>query len=191
MPVLFAPGHIPCFLPGWVRVSMAEVHTSGAPGGRVERVIRPPAFSPSEVWSSLAALGRHRDLVYTLAVHRIKVRYKQSLLGLGWAVVQPLWKFPWDVLDDSVSLQGNLSEHTAPVWALVGFVVVVGTIITFSLLTGALRHIPATRASIVATLEPVIATGVAWVWLGQSFGTAQLVGGAIVLAGIFLAQSAR
>jgi drug/metabolite transporter (DMT)-like permease len=108
-----------------------------------------------------------------------------------WAVVQPLWQFPWDVLDDSVSLQGNLSEQTAPVWALVGFVVVVGTIITFSLLTGALRHIPATRASIVATLEPVIATGVAWVWLGESFGTAQLVGGAIVLAGIFLAQSAR
>ena len=102
-----------------------------------------------------------------------------------------LWVYPWDVLDDSVSLQGNLSEHSAPVWALVAFIVVVGTMITFSLLTGALRHIPATRASIVATLEPVIATGVAWVWLGQTFGAAQLVGGAIVLVGIFLAQSAR
>ncbi|MBA2643265.1 MAG: EamA family transporter [Actinobacteria bacterium] len=111
--------------------------------------------------------------------------------ALFWAVVNPLWRFPWDVLGDTVSLQGNLDQHTAPVWLLVGFIVVIGTMITFTLLTGALRHIPATRASIVATLEPVIATVVAWAWLGQSFGTAQLLGGAVVLAGIVLAQTAR
>jgi drug/metabolite transporter (DMT)-like permease len=161
-----------------------------------------------EVWAGVAfstvgvtaALGGALGLTAYLLMAERERRHRDpvSLTFYGflfatalWAVVQPLWQFPWDVLDDSVSLQGNLSEQTAPVWALVGFVVVVGTIITFSLLTGALRHIPATRASIVATLEPVIATGVAWVWLGESFGTAQLVGGAIVLAGIFLAQSAR
>jgi drug/metabolite transporter (DMT)-like permease len=106
-------------------------------------------------------------------------------------VLQPLWDFPWDVLGEDVSLQGNLSEHTAPVWALVGFIVVVGTMITFSLLTGSLRHISATRASIVATLEPLVATVVAWAWLGESFGPTQLVGGAVVIAGILVAQSAR
>jgi len=108
-----------------------------------------------------------------------------------WAVIQPLWDFPWDVLDDSVSLQGNLAEYSAPVWALVGFVVLIGTMVTFTLLTGSLRHISATRASIVATLEPVVATVVAWAWLGETLGAAQLLGGAVVLAGIFLAQSAR
>jgi drug/metabolite transporter (DMT)-like permease len=111
--------------------------------------------------------------------------------ALLWAVVQPLWKFPWSVLDNSVSLQGNLSEHSAPVWLLVGFIIVVGTFITFSLLTGALRHISATRASIVATLEPVVATVIAWVWLGESFGPTQLIGGAVVIAGILVAESAR
>src|SRR5215831_13243720 len=111
--------------------------------------------------------------------------------AIFWAVVQPLWQFPWSVLGDTVSPQGNLSDHSAPVWLLVGFVIVVGTMITFSLLTGALRHIPATRASIVATLEPVLATVVAWLWLGESFGASQLVGGAIVLGGIILAQTSR
>ena len=110
---------------------------------------------------------------------------------LLWAVVNPLWTFPWHVLDDTVSLRGNLSEHTAPVWLLVGFVVVVGTMVTFTLLTGALRHITATKTSIVATVEPVVATVVAWAWLGETFGTAQLVGGVIVIAGIVLAQTAR
>jgi drug/metabolite transporter (DMT)-like permease len=111
--------------------------------------------------------------------------------ALLWAFVQPLWDFPWSVLDESVSLQGNFADRTAPVWLLVGFIVIVGSMITFSLLTSALRHISATKASIVATLEPVIATVVAWVWLDQSFGPTQLIGGAVVLAGILLAQSAR
>jgi drug/metabolite transporter (DMT)-like permease len=43
----------------------------------------------------------------------------------------------------------------------------------------------------VATLEPVVATVVAWAWLGETFGPTQLIGGAIVIAGIFVAQSAR
>lgn len=38
----------------------------------------------------LRLLARHGDLLYTLTLHRIKVRYKQSVLGVGWAVLQPL-----------------------------------------------------------------------------------------------------
>ena len=110
---------------------------------------------------------------------------------LFWAVVNPLWTFPWSVLGDAVSLQGNLSEYSAPVWLLVAFVVLIGTMITFTLMVGSLRHITATKASIAATLEPVVATIVAWAWLGETFGTAQLIGGAVVLAGIVLAQTAR
>jgi drug/metabolite transporter (DMT)-like permease len=116
---------------------------------------------------------RHRDPV-SLSF------YGFLFAALFWSVVQPLWQFPWEVLGDEVSLQGNLEEHTAPVWLLVAFIVVVGTMVTFSLLTGALRHISATRATIVA-----------WLWLGEAFGVAQLVGGAVVLAGIFLAQTTR
>ena len=161
-----------------------------------------------EVWSGLAfsTVGITAALAASFALtayilmaererrHRDPVSlsfYGFLFAGIFWAVVQPLWEFPWDVLDDSVSLQGNLDDRTAPVWLLVAFIVVVGTMITFSLLTGALRHIPATRASIVATLEPVLATVIAWLWLDEAFGAAQLLGGAVVLAGIFLAQTAR
>jgi drug/metabolite transporter (DMT)-like permease len=111
--------------------------------------------------------------------------------ALLWAVINPLWTFPWDTLGEDVSLQGNLSEYSAPVWALVAFVVVIGTMVTFSLLVGALRHISATKASIVSSLEPVVATVIAWAWLGETFGATQLIGGAVVIAGILVAQSAR
>jgi drug/metabolite transporter (DMT)-like permease len=39
--------------------------------------------------------------------------------------------------------------------------------------------------------EPVVATIVAWAWLGEALGPAQLAGGAVVLAAILLAQTAR
>jgi lipopolysaccharide transport system permease protein len=54
------------------------------------RIIRPPSFSPLNLLRELRGLWSYRDLFYTLSVHRIKVRYKQSLLGLAWAILQPL-----------------------------------------------------------------------------------------------------
>jgi lipopolysaccharide transport system permease protein len=45
-------------------------------------------------WLDMADHLRHlpdyRDLLYTLSVHRFNVRYRQTLLGLAWAVLQPL-----------------------------------------------------------------------------------------------------
>jgi lipopolysaccharide transport system permease protein len=42
------------------------------------------------VVSGVATLFRHRDLLYTLTVFRLTVRYKQSILGWIWAALQPL-----------------------------------------------------------------------------------------------------
>ena len=54
------------------------------------RIIRPASFSPFDLLRELWDLWHYRDLFYTLTVHRIKVRYKQSVLGLAWAILQPL-----------------------------------------------------------------------------------------------------
>ena len=159
----------------WAGIELSTVGITAAFGG---------ALSLTAYLLMAERERRHRDAA-SLSF------YGFLFAALLWAVLQPLWEFPWDVLGDEVSLQGNLSEYTAPVWALVAFIVVIGTMVTFSLLTGSLRHISATRASIVATLEPVVATVVAWAWLGETLGTTQLVGGAVVIAGILVAQSAR
>jgi drug/metabolite transporter (DMT)-like permease len=111
--------------------------------------------------------------------------------SLFWALVQPWWSFPFELVDDRVSLLGNLAGRTFPVWGLLGWIVLLGTIVPFALVVGALRHVPATRVGIVAMLEPVVATAVAFAWLDESLAAAQLVGGAVVLAGIVLAQTAR
>ncbi|MDQ3257046.1 MAG: ABC transporter permease, partial [Acidobacteriota bacterium] len=63
---------------------------SGRKGNRRVTVIRAPAFSFAGMLQQLTKLVEYRDLLYTLTVHRIKVRYKQSVLGLSWAILQPL-----------------------------------------------------------------------------------------------------
>jgi drug/metabolite transporter (DMT)-like permease len=137
--------------------------------------------------------------VYVLLAERaIGDRSTVSLLCYGflfasvfWAFVAPWWSFPFGRLDDDVSLLGNLEAYHLPVWALMTSNVLVGTVVPFVLLVRALRHLPATRVAIAAMAEPVVATVVAWAWLGERLGPAQLVGGAIVLAAIGLAQTAR
>jgi drug/metabolite transporter (DMT)-like permease len=137
--------------------------------------------------------------VYLLLAERgVRQREPVGLLCLGflfatlfWSAVQPWWSFPGDVVAQRVSLEGALDAVHLPVWALVLWIVVVGTIVPFGLTVGALRHIPATRASIAAMLEPVVATVVAWAWLKESLATVQVAGAAIVLVAIVLAQTAR
>jgi len=49
-------------------------------------------ISPPSGWPrlELAEVWQHLDIIYILALRDIKVRYKQSLIGVGWAVIQPL-----------------------------------------------------------------------------------------------------
>jgi drug/metabolite transporter (DMT)-like permease len=130
------------------------------------------------------ALRRGRDVYSLLA-------WGFALAAVFWAVVQPWWTFPWDAVDGSVELLGRLDDVTLPVWLLLGYVVVLGTVVPFVLLVSALHHVPATRVTIVAMLEPVLAAGVAWLWLEEELAAIQIVGGLVVLAGVVLAQTAR
>lgn len=108
-----------------------------------------------------------------------------------WALLQPWWTFPTGIVDDRVSLLGTLSGTELPVWLLLAWIVVLGTIVPFALVVGALHHIPATRVAIVAMLEPVAAGLVAYVWLEEALTAVQLAGGGVVLLAIILAQTAR
>jgi len=133
-----------------------------------------------------------------LAEHGVGDRDAVSLLAWGfgfgalfWCFLAPWWSFPAERVSADVSLLGRLSHEHLPVWALMAFLIVIGTIVPFFLLVSALRHLPATRVGIIAMLEPVGATIVAWAWLNESLGALQLAGAAIVLVGIVLAQTAR
>jgi drug/metabolite transporter (DMT)-like permease len=133
-----------------------------------------------------------------LAEHGVRRRDPISLSAWGfffatlfWSVLAPWWNFPGDRVGRDVSLLGNIASDRVPVWALILWMIVLGTIIPFALVVAALRRISATRTGITAMLEPVVAIVVAWAWLGESLDPLQLSGGAVTLAGVSLALSSR
>jgi drug/metabolite transporter (DMT)-like permease len=155
------------------------------------------SLSAAGVAASLGAAGAYS--VYVLmAEHRVGDRDPISLVCFGflfaallWALVRPWWTFPGGIVGQSVSLHGHLASLHLPVWLLMAWMIVLGTIVPFALLVSALRYIPATRAGIVAMLEPVAGALVAWAWLGESLTGVQLLGAVVVFIAILLAQSAR
>jgi drug/metabolite transporter (DMT)-like permease len=161
-----------------------------------------------ELWSGLtldglgvaAALGSAATFaIYILSAERAVTRrdpvslvcYGFLLASIFWAILQPWTSFPVELVDESVSLLGRLEDLSLPVWLLMGWMVVLGTIVPFALLAASLRHIPASRAAITAMFEPVAATVFAYAWLGESLTAFQLIGGLVVLGAILLAQTAR
>ena len=61
--------------------------TAAQPGPAPSTVIRPPtgwaALRPGDLWE-------YRELLYFLTTRELQIRYKQSVVGVSWAVLQPL-----------------------------------------------------------------------------------------------------
>jgi drug/metabolite transporter (DMT)-like permease len=106
-----------------------------------------------------------------------------------WAVAAPWWNFDPAVLGEPVPV--SIGALEVPLWVLVGWIVVAGAMLPFWLSIAALPHISSTTAGLVATIEPVFASIVAWLWVEQVLTGWQVLGGIVVLTGIALAQTAR
>jgi drug/metabolite transporter (DMT)-like permease len=107
-----------------------------------------------------------------------------------WAIVQPWWTFPWHELLHPAT-NGGLTAQGVPLWVLVIWMVVVGTAIAFWLEVTALKNISATQVSTMGMLEPIFATAIAWILLGESLAPIQIAGGLIVLGGVYIAERSR
>lgn len=111
--------------------------------------------------------------------------------SIFWAFFSGWWTLAPETLLTPVSLSGNLDAVIVPLWAPLAWNVIFGTFLSFYFSFLALKHLPATVAGITASSEIIFAFVIAWIWLGESLGVVQLVGAAVVLVGIVLAQTAR
>lgn len=106
-------------------------------------------------------------------------------------LVSPVTRFPVDVLGEQASLLGRLGVLAVPGLVLVSWVVVLGTLVPFSVSLLALRHLSASTVTMVAMLEPVGVTALGWLWFEESLGAVTVVGCTLVLVGILAAQTGR
>ena len=119
-----------------------------------------------------------------------------TIIGLGvagafWLIVLPIWNFPTEVFSMKMDIHGFLAGHLFPGWALLLWVIVMGTIVPYLFVISGLRLLSESKSSVLGMLEPVFAGALAWIWLGQSWDAIQLLGAAIVLIGIYLADRSK
>lgn len=105
-----------------------------------------------------------------------------------WAIFQPWWSFPWEYLSGTYTFSQGL-ELTRLNMAI--FMVLIGTVIPFWLSLKAMKFINAQQASAMGLTEPVLASLVAWLILSEHLSGWQIVGGAVTLLGITVAEWAR
>lgn len=133
----------------------------------------------------VAALGAAASFaVYLVASERAGHRHSPvttlawgfGFASLFWLVVQPPWLFPFARFDSP----GNVGLGLG--------VVVIGTLAPFLCMLAAVRHIPASRAAVVATLEPVLAAVIAWFVHDEALSAVQIAGGMAVVAAVIWVQ---
>lgn len=158
------------------------------PSGRLDRL------------GILAAAGAAVALAFYLLTSEraLAGRDAESLAAYGflasslvWLVLHPWWTFPFAVLRGPAPLPADSALAAVPVAALIGWIVLLGTVVPFLLTLRAIRHAGATRIALVGTSEPVVAGGVAWIVLGEALSGLQLAGVLVVVVGIALAVTAR
>lgn len=72
--------------------------------------------------------------------------------------------------------------------ALLIIVALVPTLFAYLAFTTGLKHLPASEACLIATIEPVVAAILAFLILGETLEPPQILGGALVIAGIVTLQ---
>jgi len=121
------------------------------------------------------------------AVHPIGLVTWGMVIGAALTgLMAPPWSLPGDILVTDATFGGV----QVPVWALLVTCAVVSTAVAYLFSINAMRFLPANVVSVLAVCEPIVATVLAWLMLGQTLSVVQVIGAVILLAGATVVQLA-
>ncbi len=106
-----------------------EANISAETAQNLESALHPHDLVPTTIRSeaaglhlNLGELWRYRELLYFLTQRDIKVRYKQTLLGVAWVLIQPLGTMLIFTLVFTRFVRVDTGGMTYPLFALSGLV---------------------------------------------------------------------
>ena len=110
--------------------------------------------------------------------------------AIFFATLRSWGGFPFESLTAHVTpFEG--SAYSYPIWPFFTYMVLFGTVAPYILVINSIRHIGGAGASIMGITEPPIAAIVAWFVLGEALSIVQILGGFVILAGVYIAENAR
>ena len=92
----------------------------------------------------------------------------------------------WNILHPP--LEAFMHTYSRVQWIWILYIGVMGTLIPFGLFLEGINLIRSTRASITATLEPITAGIISYIFLNEILEIPQITGGVIVIVSIILLQ---
>ncbi|MCH7232333.1 DMT family transporter [Glycomyces sp. L485] len=155
-----------------------------------------------EVWSGLrldavgllaGSAAAACQATYFLSGERLTAKVDvRVLLAVGFTVgtiaLAPLaapWAMNWASLSTGVALGGFATTSLASLAALIA-----STAVAYTLGLSGLRFLAAPVAGAIGYAEVVVAALAAWALLGEALTAPQIIGGLVVIAGVFTAQRA-
>ena len=120
-------------------------------------------------YALLGERGMHRYSPWTILF------YAMFFSAITWHVFYPPFQYLW-------------AGYSVSEWIGLLYIAVMGTAIPFGLYFVGINYIRSTRAAITATLEPISAGFIAYLFLGEKLETLQIFGGVLVICAILLMQ---
>jgi drug/metabolite transporter (DMT)-like permease len=152
-----------CFLVvGAYNIDLIGVDRAGIIGGLLAAV----AFA---TYSLLSEYGMRKYNPWTVLF------YAMFFAALIWNILH----FP---------LAAFFHGYSPVAWGWILFIGVLGTIVPFGLYFEGINLIRSTHASITATLEPITAGALSFIFLKETMGPLQILGGVLVIVSIILLQ---
>jgi len=176
----------------WTGLAMAVVGLAAATGiwegAEFDAVGVVAGFGAAVCFATYFLIGEHG--VGALDPLRV-ILWSFLVATIALNLVSPVPGLSVDLLGKRTSLLGVLGGYDAPVWGLLVWIIVLGTLLPFGVELFALRHLRATTVTMIAMLEPIGVSALGWVWFFERLDAVAIIGCVVVVAGIVLAQTAR
>lgn len=123
---------------------------------------------------------------YSMLPRRLMEKYDEVMV-CGWSmfiggIVLAIWKNPWEI--------GAGADYQ--VWGLFGMLVLFGTVIPFIASLKAIMLAGPMYANVLASIEPVVASFLTFLFLGTTFGGFEILGfGCIILTIVMLSLNKK
>ena len=127
-------------------------------------------LSAALLFAAYTLLSGQMSTTGSATVGLLKTFWVSSLLWVGYLIIHG---FPFALFTPQ-----NLPN--------VIYMGIAGSLLPYLLYLWGIKHLQAERAAIVATIEPMIAAALAWIWFGQALTLLQMLGGVLILIAITL-----
>jgi drug/metabolite transporter (DMT)-like permease len=168
----------------WVAVGVALLGSlllsGGAPGGNKEHLIGDGLSALTSVWYGL----------YLLVIAKLREKFGAGTIMLGSSAVAAVVCLVVTILSGEALFADLKGQSWIAVWWPLVVLGLMAQVAGQGLLAVGFGKVPAPIASVLILWQPVLVGILGWVILAEALTPVQLIGGALVLVGVWLARRA-